>query len=223
MVQLYRIVHTSFMEEMEILAKHERGVYKTSQEKIRKLNENITEIWRQLYLIQQEQQKNINIDHEIFQKQQEMTVEHNSGKRANPFSSDEEILRKKKKIELDAAEYESAAKKKDLEKNKAILVQNFWIVFDFYAEIQNDVLVNHLENWKTEQRKNGYGNRTELTSIQKICEDLADSIISLKQIFEQISEKSLKDDQSTKIDTTFQDLVEKTFIVLKQPPQVIIL
>ena len=72
-----------------------------------------------------------------------------------------------------------------------------------------------------EQRNNGIGDESKLKTIQKLCEDLAENILILKQLLEQMNwGLSNYDEIKTKIDVAFQTLVKCTFVVVKQPPQV---
>ena len=65
-------------------------------------------------------------------------------------------------------------------------VTMFMEVLQEYNQIQCEVLDQQLHSWKNDQRKNGYGDKNRLICIQNLCEDLADNILLLKEMFEQI-------------------------------------
>ena len=78
-----------------------------------------------------------------------------------------------------------------------------------YNLVQNDVLDNHLQSWKNNQSQNGYGNENELKNIQNLCEDLAQTILDFKQIFDEINCKSM----STKETIGVSIFLDKVFLL----------
>lgn len=225
-LQLYKIVYTSLMQEKEIVSKHEAGEYKEIQKKMNVLTDNVSKLRNNLYEIQQGQQIKTTEDHELYQMQvsfgesEEIVLEQKKGKRANPFEGNKDVSAKKKKLET--AERASASKNADLENKRVKLIEFFWITFEEYNQVQNDVLENHLTQWKMKQRIEGYGDENDLLSLQKLCEDLVDNIVSLMKISEQISWDPMEADMVQKqLITPFHNLVSSTFMVVKQPPQVL--
>ena len=75
----------------------------------------------------------------------------------------------------------------------------FMEILEDYDKVQNDVLNNHLQWWKIDQSKNGYGDESRLICIQNLCEDLADNILLLKEMFEQIGWEISLDSIETRV------------------------
>ncbi len=115
----------------------------------------------------------------------------------------------------------SSSNNTDLENNKTSVVEALREMFVEYEQVQDDVLDNHLQKWKKEQRENGYGDESGLTSIQTLCEDLAENILLLKRKLEQFNLDSTNQQEfQLQILAFLQYLVSSTFMIVKQPPQV---
>ena len=115
----------------------------------------------------------------------------------------------------------SNSSKRNLESKRAKFLITFNEILEEYNQLQNDVLENHLQWWKIDQSKNGFGDENRLICIQKLCEDLAEIILLLKQTADQINwETSLESMEKEKIAMLFRKLVSDTLMIVKQPPQV---
>ena len=116
----------------------------------------------------------------------------------------------------------SYSSKRNLESKRAKFLITFNKILEEYNQLQNDVLENHLQWWKIDQSKNGFGDENRLICIQKLCEDLAEIILLLKQTADQINwETSLESMEKEKIAMLFRKLVSDTLMIMKQPPQVL--
>ena len=139
-------------------------------------------------------------------------------RRPSPYANNKDINDPKKKLET--LRRNSDLKQKALQNGKAKLIQMILNVLVEYRQVQK-IVIENLQLWKNEGRKNGYGNENDLITIQGLFEDLADIIIPLKQNFEQISWESTKRLEILRmINTCLHNLITSSFVVVKQPLQV---
>jgi len=266
MLKLYITVFNSLRQEKEIISHYINGPFLEVQQKMNSLKENVSKMLKDMYEIQQDHQKQHNKDDAIshirlnFNNNHQKLSKFKSKYRAKSCGINSYVELKKKHLEV--MERGSCSSKKNLEMKRVKHAITFMEILEDYNKVQNDVLDNHLQWWKIDQSKNGYGDESRLICIQNLCEDLAVNISLLKQIFVQIScdasleskereeipgviEQSLldlkekvygedyqrklignlqpikKEDLQTKLSMLFYHLVSSTFMVVKQPPQVL--
>jgi len=105
-------------------------------------------------------------------------------------------------------------------------------LFEMYQDIQGEVL-NHLIIWKREQQLAGNGHQLDMNQLeilQDLCSRLAETIWSMRQqlkqllgLKEKIADPQVKPNDQEMLDNItelLRKLVVETFIVEKQPPQV---
>jgi len=225
-VWLYITLYDCLMQEKQIFTKYENGPFLEVQQKMICLKENVGTIVKGMHEIQQEQKKeNVNNDihsnvslnsNNNHQKMNKLKLNH----RTKPYGSNLYMELKKKRIKV----LEKGLSNIDLEQKREKYIIALHEILEEYSQVQNDVINNHLAWWKVNQRKNGYGNENSLICIQNLCEDLAESILLLKEVFQQINwdiSLFLKEEIHRKILGHFEKLVTSTFMVARQPPQVI--
>lgn len=116
------------------------------------------------------------------------------------------------------------------------LVDNFKMIIRQIQQIQNLVLNKYLSNWKLNQSKAGNGampmNMNSLDTIQSWCESLADIIWNTREAVRHVSkfkrqlgaeEPNVPDYLPTlhsDVTNLLMNLITSTFIIEKQPPQV---
>ena len=138
--------------------------------------------------------------------------------------------------------------KKDLDKMKQAISEKYHMlnnqrvsltnaykhIFEIYKDVQHVVLEKELIQWKREQQLAGNGfnnNVAHLETIQEWCEGLAEIVWNLKQQVKQLQmlfEKIISNDNTSNdlkqllecITEALTNLVTGTFIIEKQPPQV---
>jgi hypothetical protein len=117
------------------------------------------------------------------------------------------------------------------------LVENFRQVIALMQQIQTELLDTYLHEWKKNQKLAGNGSTKviSLNTIQRWCERLAKIVLDTREQMRLISNDnilSITDEQTgliydwfTNLDseliTLWTSLLKKTFIVEKQPPQVL--
>ena len=121
-----------------------------------------------------------------------------------------------------------------LNNQRVSLTNAYKHIFENYKEIQHQVLEKELIQWKREQQLagNGFNNNVgHLELIQEWCEGLAEIVWNLKQQVKQLQilfEKIISNDNTSNdlkqllecITEALTNLVTGTFIIEKQPPQV---
>ena len=123
--------------------------------------------------------------------------------------------------ELEIMEATSISNHTDLENKRSMVVAALRKTFVEFKQVQDDVIDNHLQKWKDEQREKGDGDENSLMIIQTFCEDLVEMILLLKQKIEQINWESMDQQEfQWQILTFLQYMVSSTFLVVKQPLQV---
>jgi len=113
------------------------------------------------------------------------------------------------------------------------LTAAFKNMYDLYKLVQHEVLEKRLIQWKREQQLSGNGypcNVGQLEILQEWCEGLADIIWTMRQQVKQLqglrekvgdpSGSPNEQDLLTKITELLTNLVTGTFVIEKQPPQV---
>lgn len=116
------------------------------------------------------------------------------------------------------------------------LVDSFKILINQTHNIQTKVLGKYLSNWKMTQSKAGNGampmNINSLDTIQSWCESLADIIWNTREAIRQVSKykKQLGAEEPnvpdflptlhTEVTNLLMNLITSTFVIEKQPPQV---
>merc|ERR1712228_924279 len=120
-----------------------------------------------------------------------------------------------------------------LTNKRAELTAAFKQMYDLYKIVQHEVLEKQLIQWKRDQQLSGNGyncNVGQLEVLQEWCEGLADIIWTMRQQVKQLQQLREKvgdpagspNDQELLMNITeaLTNLVTGTFIIEKQPPQV---
>merc|ERR1712018_1091803 len=137
--------------------------------------------------------------------------------------------------ELDKMKQAISEKYNMLNNQRMDLTTAYERIFASYTKVQNVVLEKELIQWKREQQLAGNGfnnNVAHLEVIQEWCEGLAQIVWNLKQqvkqlgnLFEKINSNAGQSSDKLKhliemITESLTNLVTGTFIIEKQPPQV---
>jgi len=148
------------------------------------------------------------------------------------LGSEQEVQKIKK--QQDAMNKSIQAKYYSLTNQRSALMNAFKQIYDTCKKVQDIVLEQELIQWKRHQQLAGNGftmNAGHLETIQEWCEGLADIIWNMKQQVKQLQalREKVSDPQNSNteqdmlmnnITKLLTDLVTGTFIIEKQPPQV---
>merc|ERR1712223_618244 len=124
-LDLYKIVHTSLMQEKELVYKHANGPYKEIKEKTSTLIAKVEEIEDEKYKIEQEEERKATEDYEIQEMELNLNRSLKNGpecksgtmRRPSPYASSKDINDPKKKLET--LRRNSVLKQKALQNGKA--------------------------------------------------------------------------------------------------------
>merc|ERR1711988_2051572 len=151
-LDLYKIVHTSLMQEKELVYKHANGPYKEIKEKTSTLIAKVEEIEDEKYKIEQEEERKATEDYEIQEMELNLNRSLKNGpeykpgriRRPSPYANNKDINDPKKKLET--LRKNSDLKEKALQNGKAKLIQMILNVLVDYRQVQKTVLEN-LQLW----------------------------------------------------------------------------
>ena len=142
---------------------------------------------------------------------------------------------RKYKAKLDAKAREIKQKYLNLATRRQTLITSYKEICQRVKEVQVRVLDTILVEWKTEQQLSGNGRTitSNLDTLQEVCEGLADIIWTMRQQVKQlqdINSRMREDDPHmassvisellSEFTELLSNLVSGTFVIEKQPPQV---
>lgn len=198
----------------------------------------ITKLLQELHkLVRQNEYENKNLQkeyevfylelHEFSKKQTHWT---------EAMASTSPDIQKHQQLMMDELQARLDQKLKQITGKRLALVDNFKVAISNTHSIQSKVLGKYLSNWKINQGKTGNGampmSSNTLDMIQSWCEGLADIIWNTREQIRQVSkykkqlgaeEPNLPDylpGLHTEITNLLMNLITSTFVIEKQPPQV---
>merc|ERR1712062_628533 len=139
------------------------------------------------------------------------------------------------KTQKETMEKSIRVKYSSMQNHQSQLINAFVYIYNSVKEVQNEVLDRQLIRWKRDQKLAGNGyqmNPGFLDTLQEWCEGLADIILQLRQQVRQLENlrtKLITDPQNNDINlqellasvtVLLSNLVTGTFVIEKQPPQV---
>jgi len=242
LVLLYRTVRNCLEQERQIVASYSVSSTSMAEDGFPASGEGklSTQIRQQIEILNGKiAETGVDLDR-CKQDQENFRLEYYKSRESNAkFQSMEEQLGpqnpevKKQKQQLDAMNNSIRTKYINLTDQCSALSNSYKQITANYKEVQHIVLEKELIQWKREQQLAGNGfnmNAGQLEVIQEWCENLAHIIWSMRQQVKQLQQlreglghqQGSPNDQDLMVNITecLTNLVTGTFIIEKQPPQV---
>jgi len=237
LVQLYIVVRQCLEQEKEIVSQHsaaspsgfvpaEGDIASQIRQHLSNLKVKVSETGAELDRIRQEQEA-FSMEYYSFREM--------SGKFENMKQQLGEENPETKRLQKQHASTNNSIRTKylSLTTKRGELTATYKQIYGIYREVQVEVLEKQLINWKRDQQLAGNGNEVnmpQLEVLQEWCEGLADIIWTMRQQVKQLQQLREKvgdpagspNDQELLMNITeaLTNLVTGTFIIEKQPPQV---
>jgi len=242
-VGLYNLVIGKLEKEMQLIAQVPVDAVDVALAEMTAESQNSTRIRQELSILKQKigetatQLRNCRTEHEEF------SVEYYACKgNANKLQAlqqqygEEDSKVKAFKVQKEALDKQIKTRYSFMQRHQAQLANEFVGTYTSVKEVQDQVLDVELVRWTKEQQMAGNGfpaSSTFIDTLQEWCEGLADVIWPLRQQVGQLQElkaKLVSSDQQTSnvnlqelqigITNLLSNLVTRTFVIEKQPPQV---
>ena len=241
-VGLYNIVIGKLEKEMQLVAQVPVDAIDAALAEITSESQSSTRIRQQLSILKQKinetatQLTNCRTEHEQFSVEYYACKENSNRLQVLQQQHGEEDAKVKAfKSQKEALEKQIKARYVIMQRHQTQLINDFVGMYNSIKEVQGQVLDVELVRWTKEQQMGGNGfhtNPTFIDTLQEWCEGLAEVIWPLRQQVKQLDElraKLISEQQNTSVNLQelvggitelLSSLVTRTFVIEKQPPQV---
>ena len=241
-VGLYNAVIEKLEKEMQLVAQVPVDAIDAALAEMTAESQSSNRIRQQLSILKQKinetatQLGNCRTEHEQFSVEYYACKENANRLQALQLQNGEEDAKVKAfKTQKEALEKQIKARYVIMQRHQTQLINDFVNTYNSVKEVQTQVLDVELVRWTKEQQMGGNGfqiNPTFIDTLQEWCEGLAEVIWPLRQQVKQLEElkaKLISEQQSNPVNLQelvagitelLSTLVTRTFVIEKQPPQV---